>query len=57
VTTPSEELNPWLGKESGKPIHIATENTDLAGELKRGLSFIRTEKQQDRKRSKTGKRR
>jgi hypothetical protein len=57
VTTPSEELNPWLGKESGKPIHIATENSDLAGELKRGLSFIRAEKQQDRKRSKTGKRR
>jgi hypothetical protein len=48
VTTTREELNAWLGRESGKPVHIATENTDLAAELKRGLSglsFIRKEKQ------------
>jgi hypothetical protein len=35
------ELDAWMGKESGKPVHVATENTDLSVELKRGLSFIR----------------
>ena len=39
-TTPSE-LNAWLGKESGKPVHVATEETDLTAELKRGLSFLK----------------
>jgi hypothetical protein len=45
VSTSPEELNAWIGKESGKPVHVATENTDLAAELKRGLSYIRREKQ------------
>jgi len=44
VSNSPEELNAWLGKESGKPIHVATENTDLSAELKRGLSFIRGRK-------------
>jgi phage terminase Nu1 subunit (DNA packaging protein) len=44
VATSSSELNSWLGQESGKPVHVATENTDLTAELKRGLSFIRHEK-------------
>jgi hypothetical protein len=44
VATSSDELNAWLGKESGKPVHVATENTDLTAELKRGLSFVRSEK-------------
>jgi hypothetical protein len=44
VSTSRDELNAWLGKESGKPIHVATENTDLSAELKRGLSFIRSGK-------------
>ncbi|MGC2059099.1 MAG: hypothetical protein WA653_12630 [Candidatus Sulfotelmatobacter sp.] len=35
------ELNAWMGKESSKPVHVATESTDLSAELKRGLSFIR----------------
>lgn len=43
VETTPEELNQWLGKESGKPVHFATENTDLATELQRGLSFVRAE--------------
>jgi hypothetical protein len=47
VTTTPEELNTWLSKESGKPVHVATENTDLAAELRRGLSFIRREKQSE----------
>jgi len=44
VTTTPEELNAWLGRESGKPVHVATEETDLAAELRRGLSYIRSAK-------------
>ena len=44
VSTSSNELNAWLGQESGKPVRVATENTDLTAELKRGLSFVRSEK-------------
>jgi hypothetical protein len=44
VSTSSDELNAWLGQESGKPVHVVTENTDLTAELKRGLSFVRSEK-------------
>jgi hypothetical protein len=40
VETTPEELNIWLGKEPGKPVSVATENTDLAAALKGGLSFI-----------------
>jgi hypothetical protein len=36
VETTLDELNAWLGKESGKPVHVTTENTDLTAELKRG---------------------
>lgn len=43
VETTPEELNAWLGKETGKPVHIATDDTDLTAELKRGLSFARKE--------------
>ena len=45
VTTTPEELNAWLGRESGKPVHVATEDTDLAAELKRGLAFVRRDKE------------
>lgn len=41
VTTTADELNQWLGRESEKPVHVATENTDLTAELKRGISFLR----------------
>src|SRR6202034_2645473 len=40
VEATPDELNAWLGKESGKPVHVATEDTDLTAELKRGLSFV-----------------
>jgi phage terminase Nu1 subunit (DNA packaging protein) len=45
VTTTPEELNAWLGRESGKLVHVATEDTDLAAELKRGLAFVRRDKE------------
>lgn len=44
VESTPDELNAWLGKESGKPVHTATEDTDLTAELKRGLSYVRHEK-------------
>ena len=49
VTATPTDLNAWLGKESGKPVHVATENTDLTVELKRGLSFVRHEKAEEKK--------
>jgi hypothetical protein len=45
VETTLDKLNAWLGKESDKPVHVATGNTDLTAELKRGLSFVRREKE------------
>jgi len=48
VTTSGDELNAWLGRESGKPVHAATETTDLTAELKRGLSYVRQEKKPSR---------
>jgi hypothetical protein len=47
VATP-EELNKWLGKESGEPVHVATNDTDLSAELKRGLSHVRKEHRRPR---------
>lgn len=42
VYSAREQLNRWLGRESeGEPVHIATAETDLGSELKRGLSYIR----------------
>jgi hypothetical protein len=44
VSTTPKELNEWMGKESGKPVHVATQNTDLTAELKRAVSFARHQK-------------
>ncbi len=42
VYSSREQLNRWLGRESaGEPVQIATVETDLGSELKRGLSYIR----------------
>ncbi|PYV63991.1 MAG: hypothetical protein DMG97_36290 [Acidobacteria bacterium] len=42
VYSSREQLNRWLGRESeGEPVHIATGETDLSSELKRGLSYVR----------------
>ena len=46
VESSREELNHWLGRESaGEPVQIASEETDLSAELKRGLSFVRKRSQ------------
>lgn len=48
VSTTPDDLNAWLGKESGKPVHAVTETTDLTAELKRGLSYVRQEKDSEK---------
>src|SRR5437016_12736 len=41
VYSSRKELNRWLGRESaGEPVQIATGESDLSAELKRGLSFV-----------------
>ena len=42
VTASPEELNRWLERESsGEPVKIASEEENLAAELKRGLAFVK----------------
>ena len=42
VESSPEELNGWLARESaGEPVEIATSETDLSKELKRGLALLR----------------
>ena len=45
VQASPEELNRWLGREASEPVEIATESTDLSAELKRGLAYVRKQKQ------------
>ena len=44
VTATADEINAWLGADSGEPLHVATEDTDLTSEMKRALSFVRQRK-------------
>jgi hypothetical protein len=44
VIAAAEELNAWLGAESGEPLQVATEQMDLASEMKRALSLVRHRK-------------
>jgi len=47
VVASPDELNRWLGRESGgEPVQVATSETDLSAELKRGLAYVRGEKRQ-----------
>ena len=52
VESSREELNRWLGRESaGEPVQIATPDTDLSAELKRGLTFVRKQGQGRKKKA------
>lgn len=51
VQASPEELNHWLGCEASEPVEIATESTDLSAELKRGLSYVRKQKQAQNKKN------
>ena len=44
VTASGEALNKWLGRESGEPLHVATEQDDLSAELKRPAGYFRDSK-------------
>ena len=41
VVASTDELNRWLQRESGEPVHLATPDADLSSELKRSLSQAR----------------
>jgi hypothetical protein len=49
VQASPEELNRWLGREAAEPVEIATESTDLSAELKRGLSYVKKQRQAQNK--------
>ncbi len=52
VESSRQELNRWLGRESaGEPVQIATQQTDLGTELKRGLAFVRQQGGRDKKKA------
>jgi hypothetical protein len=52
VESSRPELNRWLGRESaGEPVQIATPETDLSAELKRGLTFVRKHSRAKRKKA------
>jgi hypothetical protein len=34
VSTTPDQLNEWMAQQTGKPVHVATESTDLTAELK-----------------------
>jgi predicted site-specific integrase-resolvase len=40
-----QELNRWMGRETAEPVHIATESSDLSSELRRGLFYVKKQKQ------------
>ena len=46
------ELNGWLGRESaGEPVQIASKETDLSAELKRGLTFVRKQSREHKEKA------
>jgi hypothetical protein len=51
VQASPDELNRWLGREAAEAVQIATENTDLSAELKRGLWYTRKQKAQGKKKA------
>jgi hypothetical protein len=44
VSSTPEQLNKWLGRESGKPVRVVTPETDLTSELKRAITLARENK-------------
>src|SRR5438094_8000077 len=41
VTSSREQLNVWLGREPGTPVHVITPAADLPSKLKRGFALSR----------------
>ena len=44
VSSSPAELNAWLGRESGKPVHVVAPEEDLTAELKRDVALLRRRK-------------
>jgi hypothetical protein len=44
VSSSPAELNAWLGRESGKPVHVVAPGEDLTAELKRDVALLRRRK-------------
>jgi hypothetical protein len=44
MTASTDELRAWLNRETGKPVHVVSSETDLTSELKRGVAFARDAK-------------
>lgn len=44
VVAKPEDLAKWLGRVSGEPIHVVTDQAELASELKRSLTEARKPK-------------
>jgi hypothetical protein len=45
ITAIPGDLNSWLSREAGgEPLHVATEQADLSGELRRGLAYLKGHK-------------
>jgi hypothetical protein len=42
MTANRHELTAWLGRESGEPVHVMSEELDLSAELRRGLAHVRS---------------
>jgi hypothetical protein len=49
VSSSSAELTAWLGRESGKPVHVVTREMDLGSELKRAIAFARQRSKPEKK--------
>lgn len=49
VTSSPEQLSAWLGRESGKPVHVVTPEMGLASGLKRGVAFVRQSKKNQKR--------
>ena len=49
VSSTPEQLSAWLGRESGKPVHVVTSETDLSSELRRGIAFARRSQKGEKK--------
>jgi hypothetical protein len=40
-----------MERETSEPVHIATESADLSSELRRGLSYVKKQKAQSKKKA------
>ena len=49
VVASPQELNQWLGRQTGEPVQLAADSDNLSADLKRGLAYIRSQKNSGKK--------